>query len=94
LAGIVTERARPQKKHPRVSSEYSRYEQRLRAAKNAGHPVKFALAAETYFTDEDCVVYGKVIEVTNEEVLIDLDSNGVVQISLNRHLIVATEILS
>jgi hypothetical protein len=42
--------------------EIPRWDQQLRAAKNDGRRVKFQLAVEAYFADEDCVVIGTVLE--------------------------------
>ena len=82
----------------RGRKELSRYEQRLRNAKNDGKLVRFALATDTYFTNEDCTVKAYVVEVDKDEVLIETKDISVVsdqtmQVSLNRALIVATVVL-
>lgn len=70
-----------------------RYDQRLRAAKNEGKTVKFALTCETYFTDDEGTVEGKVVEVDKFDVAIISSMVSARPIWLKKSQIIGTEVL-
>jgi hypothetical protein len=75
LQEVVAHQARSvTRNHSRRNSggrkEVSRMEQELRAAKNSERTVRFSLAVETSFTDENCEVIGIPIEFDNGDVKI------------------------
>ena len=69
-----------------------RYDQALRAAKNAEKPVRFSMALETSFTDSDAEVTGLILEVDKFSVQI-LTTDGK-KPWLAKAMIVGTEVLS
>jgi hypothetical protein len=68
--------------------EIPRWDQQLRAAKNDGRKVKFQLAIETYFADEDCIVIGTVLETDKGGIKIVVEGTG------KEHWIAKTAIVS
>lgn len=63
VGGAVTA-DRPRKKHAREQKrEHSRYDQDLGAAKNSGRTVRFTMAQEASFTDEECEVDAQVLQI-------------------------------
>lgn len=76
-------------------AEMPRYNQELRRAKNAGLRIKFHLALETGFTDEDCTVEGSVLEVDKFSVKIKTNLHGTErEFWIANTFIVSTEILA
>lgn len=83
--------ARPVKKR-----EHSRYDQDLFRAKNEGTRVRFALACETYLSNEDDLDYdgtvvGLIEQVDRYDIQILID--GVTRVWLKKAMIVCTEVL-
>lgn len=68
------------------------WSQELRQAKNEGRKVRFQLAVETYFTDEDCTVIGHVLKAEKNAIKIKgYDYNA--EFWINSDFVVGTEIL-
>lgn len=70
-----------------------RYDQKLRAAKNEGRTVKFAMTCETYFTDEEGTIEGKIEEVDKFDVAIISSVISARPIWLKKSQIIGTEVL-
>jgi hypothetical protein len=86
---------RPVRGKRQVHREHSRYDQALFAAKNANKLVKFCLAVETYFTDEDCTLIGYVDQVDKYDVAVRGHVSYAGQtLWLKKAMIVSTEVLS
>lgn len=73
--------------------EIPRWDQELRKAKNSGKFVKFQLATEAFFADEDCVVIGMVLETDKSGIKI-IQQSSKRSFWIAKALIVGTEILS
>jgi hypothetical protein len=88
----MVEHRRPRPKH-RTSQhdQLPRYDQALRAAKNAGKRVTFDLAVETDFAP-DCTVEGLVLEVDRFSIQIEMLSGKKPWIA--KAFIVGTEVLA
>lgn len=71
-------------------AQIPRYDQRLQAAKNAGRSVRFTLAIEAPFANDDCEVTGTIIEVDKFNILIAQDES---EIWIAKMFIVGTEVL-
>lgn len=74
----------------------SRIDQKLRNAKNDKLTVRFALDCDTYFTDEDCTVEGKIEEVDKFDVAITITPGSVLHdkiVWIKKSHIVGTEVL-
>ena len=75
-------------------AEQPRYDQRMRAAKNANEVVKFTLSQDAYFTDEDGTVSGLIQEVDKFDMAIELEAAlGHRVVWLKKSHIMATEVL-
>ena len=76
----------------RGAQELPRYDQALRAAKNAGKPVRLSLAIETSFTNPEAEVCGEVLEVDKFSIQI-LTTDGK-KPWIAKAMIIGTEVLS
>ena len=77
---------------PRGRQEIPRWDQQLRQAKNEGAKVKFQLAVEAYFADDECVVIGTVVETDKAGIKIVAESTGK-EHWISKSQIVGTEVL-
>jgi hypothetical protein len=69
-----------------------RWDQQLRAAKNEGRSVKFQLALEAFFTDEDAIVRGMILETDKAGIKIVIDGTDI-EVWIGKDFIVGTEVL-
>ena len=69
-----------------------RYDEKLRAAKNADKTVRFCLAVDTYFTESDSVVDAKIVEVDKFDVEVH-PLRALRTVWIKKSAIVSTEIL-
>lgn len=83
LGGREVQRVKPDKNSGRVRRskasrprEHSRYDQALFAAKNNGQVVRFTLAQEASFADEDCEVDATVLQVDKFDIEIQPTNEG------------------
>lgn len=74
--------------------EQSRYDQDLGNAKNNRTMVRFYLAVETEFTDEDFTVEGTVEQIDKYDIQIKFVSDGLARtVWIKKSVIVGTEVL-
>lgn len=83
---------RPPRKKGAGPREHSRYDQALFAAKNGGKLVRFTMAQETSFTDDECDVSGHISQVDKFDIEIVIpDEMGTIW--LKKSAIMATKVL-
>lgn len=73
----MTQEAVARKKHPKTPFPLTRNDEKLFAAKNSCSKVRFAMAAEAFFTDEDCTVTGYIQQVDKFDIEILVDSENI-----------------
>lgn len=78
-----------------VRAPYTMYDQALLAAKNAKMQVRFDMATETSFTEEDCSVIGHVLTVDRFQIEIQIVGGLKAgrKVWLAKPLIAGTEVL-
>jgi hypothetical protein len=89
------EAERKKRKPPKQRDFYTYFDQQLLAAKNDEQPVRFAIAGETYFTDEDCSYTCIILGVDKYDIKTSsISGNGRRRtIWLRKEMVVSTEIM-